>query len=381
MSRDPVQALTMLQALASALNIRAIYPAEHPRVQESVTRLVSALAACLREREATEITLLILDQELLVDERPLRAHAGQLRTLVRGLNRLGVERLTLAAGLAADEGRELVGYLAGGAAIPTTPHVVLGRVVVQETAVASADAGGLGAGGGTSNTAEISEGDVDRAERQFLRFPTDGQGSIEQLDQVLWHFVEGLEHTSRTLLLLAPQTTSDQRLFAHSLNVSLLTLAQARAVGIAGQTLHDIGLAALLHDIGKLSLPQSLFEQTEPLNEREWEIVRQHPELGAAQLCGISTAPPIAALVAYEHHLRWDGEPSFPRPTVPRKPNLASQLTAIADTYDTMVASRGIVGGPRGEIAMKVWRERAGSYLDPFLVGNFVTLMRGIEAP
>ena len=112
-------------------------------------------------------------------------------------------------------------------------------------------AGGARAGGG------LSESNVDQAEDLFLRFQGDRRGSIEQLDKVLWHFVEGLEQTSRTLLLLAPQHASDQRLGAHSLNVSLLALAQARALGIGGQTLHDIGLGALLHDIGKLSLPRA----------------------------------------------------------------------------------------------------------------------------
>ena len=68
-------------------------------------------------------------------------------------------------------------------------------------------------------------------------------------------------------------------------------------------------------------------------------------------------------------------------PAAPRAPNLASQLTAIADTYDTMIASRGILGGVRGAAAMKVWQERSGSYLDPLLVANFVLLVSDLEVP
>ena len=379
--RDPIQALPLLQSFASALNISAIYPPEHPNVMESVTRVVAAHQACLRERDGADVTFLVIGQELLVDERPLRAHDQQVRPFVRAMNRQSIERMTLGAGLDAEECRELVGGLASGWGVQASRHVVLGHVEVQEGGAASPDtadhekAGGARAGGG------LSESDVDQAEDLFLRFQGDRRGSIEQLDKVLWHFVEGLEQTSRTLLLLAPQHASDQRLFSHSLNVSLLALAQARALGIGGQTLHDIGLGALLHDIGKLSLPRALLERSERLSDREWEIFKHHPELGAAQLCGVPSAPPLAILVAYEHHLRWDGKPSYPVPAAPRAPNLASQLTAIADTYDTMIASRGILGGVRGAAAMKVWQERSGSYLDPLLVANFVLLVSDLEVP
>ena len=85
--------------------------------------------------------------------------------------------------------------------------------------------------------------------------------------------------------------------------------------------------------------------------------------------------------VAYEHHLRWDGGPSFPesaRGRRPRAPSFASQLVAVADTFDTMISSRGLIGAQAREAAYRVWRVRAGTWLDPFLVSNFIFLM--IEA-
>ena len=164
------------------------------------------------------------------------------------------------------------------------------------------------------------------------------------------------------------------------MNVSMLVLAQARSLGISGQNLQAIGMAAMLHDIGKLSLPKALLDREGDLSDVEWEIVKMHTVLGAAQLCSLPEATPLAVLVAYEHHLRWDGKPSYPVPSVPRRPNLASQLTAIADTYDVMVDSRGFSGGVHGEAATRVWRERSETFLDPFLVGNFVLMVAGAEA-
>jgi putative nucleotidyltransferase with HDIG domain len=292
------------------------------------------------------------------------------------MNRLGVERLTLAAGLADEEIHRLVEGLAGVGPLASSPHAVLGRVHLGEAAGDDGDAGPVVPKLGSE---EVSEEVIDEVETSFLRFPTDRQGSVAQLDQMLWQLVEGIDQTTRSLLLLGPMKSFEQRLFAHSVNVALLTLAQARSLGIEGQALHDIGLAALLHDIGKMTLPRSLLHKGGEYTDHEWEVVKLHPELGAAQLCGQEGVPAVAVLVAYEHHLRWDGQPSYPVPTTPRTPNLASQMTAIADTYDAMVAARGLTGGVHGEAARGVWQERSETFLDPFLVGNFVLLLSGVE--
>ena len=368
---DPVKALPFLHALSGAVSIRAIYPPKHPRVGEAIRRMQADLTDCLDDRGADEITFLIIDRELLVDDRPIRAHQGHLASLVRTLTRRGIERLTFSRDVDVEECQRLVDGLSGPSEPGSSPHVVLGRIQLG-------DALGESAGEELPQWGwdDLSEADVDRMEESFLRFRSDSAGSIEELDRLLWRFVENMDKTSRSLLLLAPMKAADQRLFIHSINVSLLTLAQARGLGIEGQTLHDVGLAALLHDVGMLSLPRSIYEKRGRYSDLEWDIVTRHPELGAAQLCGLEAAPPLTVIVAYEHHLRWDGKPSFPIPAVPRLPCLASQLTAIADTYDVMIASRGLAGGAGGKEALAVWQERSETYLDPFLVGNFMmTLM------
>jgi HD-GYP domain-containing protein (c-di-GMP phosphodiesterase class II) len=292
------------------------------------------------------------------------------------MNRLGIERLTLAAGLQREECQGLVDGLAGRGAIVSTAHAVCGRVQLAENGEESgrgpATLGGAG-------SLPLAEADLDRAQEAFLRFDADQEASVERLDETIWRLVESFDETSRALLLLAPMHLADERLFVHSLNVALLTLTQARALGIGGQMLHDIGLAALLHDIGKLSLPRELRERNRVLTDEEWRQVMLHPELGAAQLCTMAAVPSLAVLVAYEHHLRWDGRPSYPRPSRPRLPNLASQLTAIADTYDVMVASGEAAGTVYSRPATKIWQQRAGTFLDPFLVGNFALMVAEAE--
>jgi response regulator RpfG family c-di-GMP phosphodiesterase len=148
-------------------------------------------------------------------------------------------------------------------------------------------------------------------------------------------------------------------------------LTHARALGFRGELLKEIGLGALLHDIGKLSLPGELLRKPAKLSDEEWQQVRRHPELGCAHLCELDPTTTVAALVAYEHHLRYDGEPSYPVLKTPRKPILASQLTAIADTFDAVQTVRPYAQARSQEEAFAELRSRAGNFLDPILVASF----------
>lgn len=360
MAPDPERQLHFLHALSGAASARAIYPPSHPRVGEALATLERA-AAGLGGAGGGEVQIVAIEGELVVAGRPLAADQAQLRALAGGMVRLGIESLTFAPGLDAAECGALVEGLSGAAPLDASAHVAVGRIKLVEGAAEEAAAG-------------LAEADLDRGEEAFRRLREDPQGGVERLGYLVWSMVERLDATVRSLLVLPPTGgDADRELYQHSVNVALLVVAQARSLGLRGQGLHDVGLAALLHDVGKLSLPPALLERRGRLSEREVQVLEMHPVLGAARLCGVPAAPDLAALVAYEHHWRWDGRPSYPERPASRRPGLGSQLTAIADSYDALVAGRGLDGdGPAGEAATAVWRRRAGTWLDPELVTHFL---------
>ena len=96
-------------------------------------------------------------------------------------------------------------------------------------------------------------------------------------------------------------------------------------------------------------------------------------------LAGMEGVPALAVQVAYEHHLRWDGGPSFPEAARGRMPGFGSQIVAVADTYDTMICSRGLTGAAARDAALRVWKVRSGTWLDPLLVSHFVLLVAESE--
>jgi hypothetical protein len=360
--------------LAAAINVRALYASGHPRVVQAVQAVLTGLEGTLGGRES--LTLFIVGDDLIADDRPLHRSGLYQRNFVHALRRGHVERLSLARGLEATECLQLVSALAAGATPAGTAHVIVGRV---ELAVADAGAGGAGegTGGGSGSFAPLSAVQVEEGREAFARFRTDRRGSLHKLEEIVWSLMETLARSAHDVIPLAPLKSHDEYTFVHSVNVSLLVLAQARTFGIQGPMLHALGLAGLCHDVGKMSIPLDVLNRPGKLEGDDWKVMQSHAEVGAWQLAALEEAPPLSVVVAYEHHLRYDGQPTYPLLRRPRRPALASQLTALADTFDAISTLRPYQAPHSRPAALEVLRKRAGTFLDPLLVGNFQRLAGG----
>jgi putative two-component system response regulator len=134
-------------------------------------------------------------------------------------------------------------------------------------------------------------------------------------------------------------------------------------------------VAALLHDVGKLRIPLDVLNKAGKLSGDEWTTMASHAELGAWELGALANSAPLSILVAFEHHLRYDGAPNYPAVRTTRAPTLASQLTAIADVYDAICTVRPYRRALSQAAALDVLRSRAGTFHDPYLVGQFCQLV------
>jgi HD-GYP domain-containing protein (c-di-GMP phosphodiesterase class II) len=264
----------------------------------------------------------------------------------------------------------------------STRYIVVGRVELQPSVVEQGPGPGAGAGGGPgagsghdSAIEALTAQSVDSARDAFTEFRTDRRGGLVRLEQVVWSLMEALQRATREILPLAPLKTHDEYTFVHSVNVSLLTLAQARSFGIEGARLHAIGLAAFLHDVGKLRIPLEVLNKPGKLEGEEWRLMMSHAQEGATHLCGVEGSHPLAILVAYEHHMRYDGRPNYPVPRIGRRPTLASQMTSISDVYDAICTTRPYAKARSREFALSVLSGRVGTFHSPALVANFVRMV------
>jgi HD-GYP domain-containing protein (c-di-GMP phosphodiesterase class II) len=373
----------LVVSLVAGINMRALYGSEHPALASHVDRILEAVSAACQERQQDTLTFLVVGPDLVVENQPLRTGSLYHHQFIRALTRRGVERLTVARGLDAEECVRFLTPMALGGVPVSTRYIVVGRVELQSAVIdeegpgpGTGAGGGPGAGPGRDSAIEaLTAQSVDGARDAFTEFRTNRQGGLVRLEQIVWSLMDALQRATREILPLAPLKTHDDYTFVHSVNVSLLTLAQARSFGIEGARLHAIGLAAFLHDIGKLRIPLDVLNKPGKLEGEEWRVMMSHAQEGATHLCGVEGSHPLAILVAYEHHMRYDGQPNYPVPRIGRRPTLASQLTAISDVYDAICTTRPYAKARSREFAVSVLTGRVGTFHSPALVANFVRMV------
>lgn len=351
--------------IAVAVNVRSLYPAQHPRVAQSVEELAGAIAKALAPSGGEEITFILIGDDLVVGDQVVRTSAFVLvGEFVHLLQERRIERLTLAAGVGIDELHRFIGGLVTGEGLASTPHIILGhaKVLMDE------DSDG-------AERRVLSAEQLEIAREAWARFRVERRLPIEQLEELVWSLIDSLAGSARSVLPLAALKTYDEYTFVHSVNVALLVLAQARSFGLWGSLLHDFGIAALLHDIGKLRVPLEVLNKPGMLSEQEWGAMRSHTWEGAWSLTEMANAPALSIVVAFEHHLRHDGAASYPVLRARRMPNLASRMTAVADAYDAMSTVRPYQEPLGRAAACEILRKRAGTFYDPLLVANFVRLI------
>ncbi len=354
----------LIMQLASAVNTRALYPVNHPRVVKAVEETVAAVERAAAGQKSDSVTLLVVGDDLVAEQEVLRKTTlthMQLRELFK---RRGVERLTLAAGIDQAEANRLISALATSGPVESTPHVVVGRVkfsVEEQHQI--------------EEQREISVDDLDVVRQSFARFRVEKKLPVAVMEKLVWSFIDSLSRTTRFILPLAKLKEHDEYTFVHCVNVSLLVLAQARSFGIQGPMLHSFGMAGLLHDIGKLTIPLNVLNRPGKLEGEDWAVMQSHAEQGSWYLSEIEGTLPLTAVVAFEHHLRYDAQPSYPILKKPRVPNLASRMTSIADAYDAMSTVRPYQKPLMRSSALQILKKRAETFYDPVLIANFVQLV------
>ncbi len=169
--------------------------------------------------------------------------------------------------------------------------------------------------------------------------------------------------------LLAALDTRDTETEGHSERVAAYTMAMARRLKLSDDELADIEKGALLHDIGKIGVPDSILYKPGPLTPEEWEIMKQHPVIGYRMCMKIDMLRNAAPIVLH-HHERWDGK-GYPYGLSGEQTPLGARLFAIADTLDAMTSDRPY----RKALSFAQARDEiircAGTQFDPDLVKLF----------
>jgi len=155
----------------------------------------------------------------------------------------------------------------------------------------------------------------------------------------------------------------DKETQGHTLNVSELTLKLARHIGVEETQLIHIHRGALLHDIGKMGIPDNILRKPGPLNKKEWEIMRQHPQFAYDMISPIPYLHP-ALDIPYCHHERWDGK-GYPRGLKGKEIPLAARIFSIIDVWDALCSDRPYREAWDKKTIISYIKNESGTRFDP----------------
>ncbi|MEW6239955.1 MAG: GAF domain-containing protein [Chloroflexota bacterium] len=197
---------------------------------------------------------------------------------------------------------------------------------------------------------------------------------------------EGMENANLELALAYDATIEgwsraldlrDRETEGHTRRVAELTLTLARRVGIPEQQIPHIRRGALLHDIGKMGIPDEILRKPGELAEEEWAIMRQHPRMAYELLSPIAYLRP-ALDIPYCHHEKWDGS-GYPRGLKGEEIPMTARLFAVVDVYDALTSVRPYRPAWSPDQALAYIREQSGRHFDPRVVETFFNLILETE--
>jgi HD-GYP domain-containing protein (c-di-GMP phosphodiesterase class II) len=176
----------------------------------------------------------------------------------------------------------------------------------------------------------------------LLRVQKTGRPDLRHAKRLVQPFVDQIMNHEYSIVGLTAMKDHDEYTYAHCVNVSIMSVSIGHVLELPRQTLADLGVAALLHDVGKLTVPGSVLRKAAKLDEREWRLMHRHPLEGVKMMFrmpGLSTLTVDAMRCCFEHHMNANGT-GYPRVSVEWKQGSMSRIVAIADCFDAMTAHR-----------------------------------------
>lgn len=377
--------LDFIRFLASAVTTATIYPLEHRQVVNLCTQSFENLQKAIDKD--SEITLKRIDEQLVIGGKPLAGGMYPVR-LASMLKHRGIGLLKISRFVERDEILGLIDDLSrkDRKEIRSSENIRLGKLELryEPSEAENADAKGEQGESQKPEYDDLTEEQLDRLMEIYEATRKQKKLHSVGISEIVSSFIAAFTRESNPLLALAPLREMDEYTFTHSINVCILNLAQASALGIDGPLLHDIGIAALLHDVGKLQVPLDVLNKKEQLTEEDWTILKRHPIDGAKFLINAPGVPRLAVSTAFEHHIRFDGS-GYPQAAVGREQNISSHMTALSDVLDSMLTHRPYSPASElGEVATTL-KYMGGTQLHPLLTENFLEILPrfcpGLELP
>jgi HD-GYP domain-containing protein (c-di-GMP phosphodiesterase class II) len=201
------------------------------------------------------------------------------------------------------------------------------------------------------------------------------QDVIKEAEELMYRqkLMEGQSYRNTIInTMLATMEAKSMETEEHAKRIKNICLTIGQEIGLSDKQLDELSLLAVLHDIGKIGINESILQKNGPLNEQEWAEMRKHPEIGYRIAQNTPELAPVAEYIL-GHHERWDGK-GYPRGYTGTSIPQLSRILAVADAYDAMTNDRIYRKAMSQAEAIEELKRNAGYQFDPAVVEVFLKL-------
>ncbi|MFN8648045.1 MAG: HD domain-containing protein [Gemmatimonadales bacterium] len=380
-----------LLAMYTGLRSLKLYPVENATAQKSLDELQAAALALLTP--LGEIELRLSGDFIFVNGTRLRLELdnyASFSNLLAALRAVDVGEMKVAAGVERREWQVFLGVLlslSGKGGTEVNPEALLD--LRDKLAVAGVTHLDLE----PPLESEEKLAEAERAREVAKRTYSHGVAvtkdlinsvrlgrttSVAKVKRAVQAIVDQVLNNETSLIGLTTIRDYDEYTFTHSVNVCILSVAIGKKLSLTRLQLYDLGLAALLHDVGKARIPVEVLNKTAGLTEDEWKMMQTHPWQGVFTLFnmrGYGEIPYRQIVVSHEHHMKTDLT-GYPRAIRPRKMGIYSRIVAVADGYDAATTRRSYQTVPiqPDQVLREMWENPRRGY-DPVLVKALINLI------
>lgn len=366
-----------LTAVAQAISTMTLYEDGHPARERAVDRAYEQLLLLQGEDPRPQYTF--LGNEIVFQRRPLR----ELKSWNWGtrLSAAGVQRLEILGPVGREEldaflDEVLLRLTKGG--VDTAEIRQMKATNIRYGAVGmkgeSAEGRGRGEKMATATLAYTlrEEADTVRWLHQELQEKKDLH--LIEAEAIVRSLSVAMHGDQVFLIPLLRLKQFDQYTTTHALNVSILTMALAEFIGLGPKEVRNFGIAGLLHDLGKVKIPEEILNKPGKLTNEERLLMNSHTVEGARLILAAEEHLDLAAVVAYEHHVKLNGG-GYPSFDFPRKCHQASDLVHVCDVFDALRTARPYRDAWAQERIISYIEKRSGAEFDADLAHAFVRMI------
>jgi len=385
---------SLLRNLQAGAKSVGMYPPTHPTVARFIKRIGEDLETILAEQDS--MVLGVVDHALVVLGLPFpgtdamsAAFAGRLEErgigsveFLRGFRTEDVSQFVQVLSLQPDAFKRLgrleeilpqrgVQAIRFSQEVPTEAEEEVAPPVAAESASSKEGREARGVLGRCLNVYRQAVGSAKRilSEARMGKIP-----SLAEAQAAVAGLMDGVLQDQNVMLALTMIKSYDEYLFNHSVNVCVLCIALGQSLGLDSETIREVALGALLHDIGKVHWPEALYQKPRGLTDEEWALVQRHPLEGAEIVEQMGGVSPTAQEVILEHHLRYDRK-GYPVVDPDKEPGFFGMLAQIADAYDAITTARSYQNAFEPTKAVTRLQSLSGTVFDPKLLEVFVRLV------